>query len=146
MGRLRFCSGGSGKLSTIMLQRWPSDGPVVAKARRWSTWCGLSSCLHLVDAVWAWLAQAVKSAMMMKIPCVPAVEPCEADRWWEEACIPLLLTARYSWVRIGTSARRTERNPSGILSKPCSRQGQESKCIPYHATIAALQIEAGPWP
>lgn len=75
-GRLRFCFGGSGKLSTIMLQRWPR------LARwSWSTWCGLSCCLHLVDAVWAWLAQAVKSAMV-KIPCVPAVEPCEADQWW----------------------------------------------------------------
>lgn len=42
----------------------------------------------LVDAVWAWLAQAVKSAMMMKIPCVPVVEPCEADQWSVEACIP----------------------------------------------------------
>lgn len=59
-----------------------SSGGQEGKAPRWSTWCGCSSCLHLVDAVWAWLAQAVKSAMMMKIPCVPVVEPCEADQWW----------------------------------------------------------------
>lgn len=101
-GRLRFCFGGSGKLSTIMLQcAWP-------RLARWSTWCGLSSCLHLVDAVWAWLAQAVKSAMM-KIPCVPAVEPCEADQWWMEVCTPLPLdrkvlfgTDRYIGLQNGT--------------------------------------------
>lgn len=113
MGRLRFCFGGSGKLSTIMLQWRPSDGPAVAKAPRWSTWCGLSSCLHLVDAVWAWLAQAVKSAMMMKIPCVPAVEPCEADQWWVEVCIPLPLdrevlvgTYRYIGLQNGAEPER----------------------------------------
>lgn len=89
MGRLRFCSGGSGKLSTIMLQ-WR---PRLADGRRG---VACSSCLHMVDAVWAWLAQAVKSAMMMKIPCVPAVEPCEADQLVGGSVHPLPMTARYS--------------------------------------------------
>lgn len=97
--------------------------PARGQGPRWSTWCGLSSCLHPVDAVWALPGSArlpVKSAMMMRVPCVPVVEPCQADQWaggLARGCAPTEMTARYSRVRIGTSGCRTERSPRrhGVL-------------------------------
>lgn len=81
-----------------------------------------------MDAVWAWLAQAVKSAMMMRIPCVPVVEPCEADQWVGEgvhhhgpppALDRQVLMSTYRYIGVQNGAE-----PEAVfLSKPCSRQG-----------------------